>query len=188
MNNETSLEQCKRLIETTLSWGEPASWSNEDFEDLSERIFQKTAVRLSVSTLKRIWGKVKYDHTPTTATLNALAGFAGFTGWRDFQRQHPGPASPEILSAAPVARTTASPDTSSSGPFAPPVGPERRTRGFLAPLIIGTIAFAAILSLLSARFIHSAGPTPALRFDSHSTSDDLPNSVVFDYDATPLHP
>ena len=188
MSVETSLEQCKRLIETTLSWGEPASWSNEDFEDLSERIFQKTSVRLSVSTLKRIWGKVKYDHTPTTATLNALARFAGFTGWRDFQQQNPGPASPETLSAAPGTRTTASPGTPSSGPVAPPAGPERGTRGFLAPLIIGTIALAALLSLLSARFIHSAGPTPALRFESRSTSDDLPNSVVFDYDATPLHP
>ena len=180
MNNETSLEQCKRLIETTLSWGEPASWSNEDFEDLSERIFQKTAVRLSVSTLKRIWGKVKYDHSPTTATLNALAGFAGFTGWRDFQQQHPGPASPDTSSSGRVAAPI--------GPVAPPAGPERGTRGFLAPLIIGTIALAALLSLLSARFIHSAGPTPAVRFESRSTSDDLPNSVVFDYDATPLHP
>jgi hypothetical protein len=171
MNNETSLEQCKRLIETTLSWGEPASWSNEDFEDLSERIFQKTAVRLSVSTLKRIWGKVKYDHSPTTATLNALARFAGFAGWRDFQQQNPGVA-PAAQASVPL----------------PQSAPQRGHRGFLAPLIIGTLILAALLSLLSARFIHGTGPTPALRFDSRVTSDDLPNSVVFDYDATPLHP
>jgi hypothetical protein len=171
MNNETSLEQCKRLIETTLSWGEPASWSNEDFEDLSERIFQKTAVRLSVSTLKRIWGKVKYDHSPTTATLNALARFAGFAGWRDFQQQNPGVA-PAAQASIPL----------------PQSAPQRGHRGFLAPLIIGTLILAALLSLLSARFIHGTGPTPALRFDSRVTSDDLPNSVVFDYDATPLHP
>jgi hypothetical protein len=184
MHNETSLEQCKRLIETTLSWGEPASWSNEDFEELGERIFQKTAVRLSVSTLKRIWGKVKYDHSPTTATLNALARFAGFAGWRDFQQQHSGSASNEI---APV---DAAPLPPPAGPVAP-LGPGRPSGirgGFLAPLIIGTLIFAALLSLLSARFIHGTGPTPALRFESRVTSDDLPNSVVFDYDATPLHP
>jgi hypothetical protein len=171
MNNETSLEQCKRLIETALSWGEPASWSNEDFEDLSERIYQKTAVRLSVSTLKRIWGKVKYDHSPTTATLNALARFAGFAGWRDFQQQNPG-----VAPAAPA-----------SIPL-PKSAPRPGHRGYLAPLIIGTLILAALLSLLSARFIHGTGPIPALRFDSRVTSDDLPNSVVFDYDATPLHP
>ena len=171
MNTGTSLDQCKHLIESSLSWGDPASWSNEDFDDLSERIFQKTAVRLSVSTLKRIWGKVKYDHSPTTATLNAIARFAGFDGWRHFQQQNPGvaPAAP-----API-------------PL-PQSAPRRRHRGILAPLIIGTTALAALLSLLSARFIHITGPTPALRFESRSTSDDLPNSVVFDYDATPLHP
>jgi len=171
MNTGTSLDQCKHLIESSLSWGDPASWSNEDFDDLSERIFQKTAVRLSVSTLKRIWGKVKYDHSPTTATLNAIARFAGFDGWRHFQQQNPG-----VAPAAPA-----------SIPL-PQSAPRRRHRGFLAPLIIGTTALAALLSLLSARFIHITGPTPALRFESRSTSDDLPNSVVFDYDATPLHP
>ena len=171
MNTGTSLDQCKHLIESSLGWGDPASWSNEDFDDLSERIFQKTAVRLSVSTLKRIWGKVKYDHSPTTATLNAIARFAGFDGWRHFQQQNPG-----VAPAAPA-----------SIPL-PQSAPRRRHRGFLAPLIIGTTALAALLSLLSARFIHITGQTPALRFESRSTSDDLPNSVVFDYDATPLHP
>ena len=170
MNNETSLDQCKQIIQDSLGWGDPASWSNEDFDDLSERIFQKTGVRLSVSTLKRIWGKVKYEHSPTTATLNALVRFAGFTNWRDFQQQHNHTA-PEIPISAPLTVTQST-----------------RPRSFLAPLIIGTLTLAALISLLSARFIHSAGPTPALRFESRSTSDDLPNSVVFDYDATPLHP
>jgi hypothetical protein len=198
MNNEPSLEQCKRLIETTLSWGEPASWSNEDFEDLSERIFQKTDVRLSVSTLKRIWGKVKYDHSPTTATLNALARFAGFAGWRDFQQQNSGSAAIEMASvdAAPFPPPSANPHGSPSIGPAAPLGfgrpsdfrPQSDFGGFLAPLIIGTLILAALLSLLSARFIHGTGPTPALRFDSRVTSDDLPNSVVFDYDAMPLHP
>jgi hypothetical protein len=167
---ETSLDQCKHLIQDSLGWGDPASWSNEDFDDLSERIFQKTGVRLSVSTLKRIWGKVKYDHSPTTATLNALVRFAGFPSWRDFQQQH-NHAAPEIPAPSPLA-----------------IPQSTRSRGLLVPLIIGTLTLAALVSLLSARFIHIAGPTPALRFESRSTSDDLPNSVVFDYDATPLHP
>jgi hypothetical protein len=170
MNNDTSLDRCKHLIQDSLGWGDPASWSNEDFDELSERIFQKTGVRLSVSTLKRIWGKVKYDHSPTTATLNALARFAGFTGWRDLQQQN----------------NHTSPETRVSPP--PPAVQPARPRSLLAPLIIGTLTLAALVSLLSARFIHSTAPLPALRFESRSTSDDLPNSVVFDYDATSLHP
>jgi hypothetical protein len=120
-------------------------------------------VRLSISTLKRIWGKVKYDHSPTTATLNAIARFAGFDGWRDFQQQNPG-----VAPAAPASVAV------------PHSAPQRGRRGFLAPLIIGTTALAALLSLLSARFIHMTAPNPTLRFESRSTSDDLPNSVVVD--------
>src|SRR5579872_6067278 len=83
MDNSSGLEQCKHLIEASLGWGNAASWTNEDFDTLSDRIFERTSVRLSVSTLKRIWGKVRYDSSPTTATLNALARYAGFEGWRD---------------------------------------------------------------------------------------------------------
>src|ERR1700754_1498394 len=82
MKNDSALQQCRLLIESSLGWGDAASWTNEDFNTLSESIFDKTGVRLSVSTLKRVWGKVKYDSTPTMATLNALAQYAGFEGWR----------------------------------------------------------------------------------------------------------
>src|ERR1700761_4680811 len=92
MDNATGLEQCKRLIEASLGWGDPVSWTNEDFDTLSDRIAEKTSVRLSMSTLKRIWGKVKYDSSPTMATLNALARFAGFDGWRDFLAHESAPA------------------------------------------------------------------------------------------------
>jgi hypothetical protein len=165
MHNETDLERCKRCIEVSLGWGDPASWTNEDFDVLSDRIFEKTAVRLSVSTLKRIWGKVKYDHSPTTATLNVLARYAGFESWREF------------------VSTTLKPRSTPSQ--TPPPTPRHR---ILTPLIIGTVVLAGLLALLSARFIHAPANVPLLRFENRRTSDELPNSVVFDYDATPLHP
>src|ERR1700761_1903743 len=151
MNENNGLEYGKRLIEKALGWGDPSSWTNEDFEELSDRIFTKTDVRLSVSTLKRIWGKIKYDHTPTTATLNALARFAGYTTWRELQQSVP---------AIPA---------------------RRRFRPFLTPLVILTLTGAAILALLSARLSHPPTAPFPLRFDSHYTSDGLPNSVVFNY-------
>lgn len=166
MNNEIDVERCKRLIEVSLAWGDAVSWTNEDFAELSDRIFAKTSVRLSVSTLKRIWGKVKYDHSPTTATLNVLARYAGFDSWRDFMsRSSPAPAPPEPLA---------------------PAHPHRRP--IVTPLVIGTVILAGLLALLSARFIHAPVSIPLLKFESHRISDGLPNSVVFDYDATPMHP
>ena len=44
------------LIETKIGWGKGGTWGNKDFEELSERIFNTTNKRLSVTTLKRIWG------------------------------------------------------------------------------------------------------------------------------------
>ena len=170
MNIETGLEQCRHLIEVSLGWGDPASWTHEDFDDLSDRIFEKTTVRLSVSTLKRIWGKVKYDHSPTTATLNVLARYAGFESWRDLLLQMPQEQVPRAAAAPIMAEKSAG------------------RRSILTPVIVGTIALAALVALLSARFVHVTTDLPQLRFENRRTSDELPNSVVFDYDATPLQP
>ncbi|MFC0184062.1 hypothetical protein ACFFJX_16595 [Pseudarcicella hirudinis] len=82
------IEKCRELIERKLGWGNSDSWQNQDFEVLSEKIFEETKVSLSVSTLKRVWGKVRYESTPNLATLNVLAKYAGFENWRDFTASH----------------------------------------------------------------------------------------------------
>src|SRR5688572_8498158 len=78
------LESCRQRIEEKVGWGPGSEWQNQDFEALSKRIFKDTKVSLSVSTLKRVWGKIRYDGNPTTATLNALAQFVGYEDWRTF--------------------------------------------------------------------------------------------------------
>ncbi|MEP7374324.1 MAG: hypothetical protein ABI675_13090 [Chitinophagaceae bacterium] len=47
-------------------------------------IEDKTSVVLSITTLKRLWGKVKYGHSPTLTTLNTLARFLDYNDWRSF--------------------------------------------------------------------------------------------------------
>lgn len=85
MKNETfHIEKCRELIEEKLSWGNGNDWQNQDFENLSERIFEKTKISLSSSTLKRIWGKVNYNSSPNISTLNALAQFIDYENWRSF--------------------------------------------------------------------------------------------------------
>src|ERR1700712_830168 len=80
-------EDCKRLIEEKIGWGNSTDWTNRDFDQLSGKIFEATGVNLSQTTLKRIWGKVKYDSAPTVTTLNTLAQFMGFEHWRDFRQK-----------------------------------------------------------------------------------------------------
>jgi hypothetical protein len=85
MKNEVFyVEKCRELVEQKLSWGDSANWQNQDFERLSERIFEVTKVNLSSSTLKRVWGKVSYNSTPHPTTLNTLARFVGYENWRAF--------------------------------------------------------------------------------------------------------
>ena len=79
-----NLEKCKKAIEDKLNWGSSASWLNYDFERLNEQIFAETNVQISVSTLKRIFGKASYNSSPSLTTLNTLAVFIGFANWRDF--------------------------------------------------------------------------------------------------------
>jgi hypothetical protein len=86
--DETLFTECRKLIEAKLGWGDSKSWTNADFEALSEKILSQTGVNLSTSTLKRLWGKVKYDSVPQLATLNALARFAGYENFREFELAH----------------------------------------------------------------------------------------------------
>ncbi|OMP81048.1 hypothetical protein BW716_00215 [[Flexibacter] sp. ATCC 35208] len=72
------INSCVSLIETRLNWGKSSEWTNYDFEKLSVAIQDKTGVTLSVTTLKRLWGKLKYENIPAVTTLNTLAKFAGF--------------------------------------------------------------------------------------------------------------
>ena len=82
--DEILIRQVKKLFEEKTGWGDSEKWSNTDFLQLSELIRERTGVTISHVTLKRIWGKVKYDSLPNTHTLNTLVQFLGFEHWRDF--------------------------------------------------------------------------------------------------------
>ena len=84
-NEKEYLEQYKLFVESKLNWGESKGWRHQDFESLSEKIFSETGVMLSSTTLKRIWGKLKYDSIPNSNTLNALAAFIGKENWLEFK-------------------------------------------------------------------------------------------------------
>lgn len=82
--DEILIRQIKRLYEDKTGWGDSEQWSNQDFLQLSEMIRDQTGVTISHVTLKRIWGKVRYESLPNTHTLNTLVQFVGYDSWRDF--------------------------------------------------------------------------------------------------------
>src|SRR6201989_2504041 len=88
LSNEALIDEVRKKIEIKTGWGESADWTNQDFVALSEKIQEQTGVAISHVTLKRIWGKVKYESLPNTHTLNTLVQYLGYENWRDFSVKH----------------------------------------------------------------------------------------------------
>src|SRR5476649_972948 len=86
--DEFLIEKTKKLFESNTGWGNSDEWTNQDFVVLSDKIQERTGVPLSHVTLKRIWGKVKYDSLPNTHTLDTLVQFLGYENWRGFRSQY----------------------------------------------------------------------------------------------------
>ncbi len=81
------LQLCKQFIESGLDLGDSGKWVQQDYEYLSNLIFDKTGIQLSISTLKRIW-IYKTDTIPNISTLNALSRFLDYKDWYDFKRNN----------------------------------------------------------------------------------------------------
>ncbi|SHN28817.1 hypothetical protein [Chitinophaga sp. CF418] len=87
-NLETDyIQRCLKLVEIRFDRGANSEWSSYDFEKLSDAIQEATGVVLSVTTLKRLWGKLSYTNTPAITTLNTLAQYAGYEDWGMFRRK-----------------------------------------------------------------------------------------------------
>lgn len=162
---DIALTRCRTLIEKKLQWGSSNDWSAQDFERLSEQIADQTGVTLSATTLKRVWGKVKYDSVPTQTTLNALAQFLGYDNWRLFcvaeTYDNGNPAEPVVPLPASVQRSW----------------PTRRW------FTIGLIMVSAVAAVTFLFLNYTNAPIDAsqVQFSSKKVTEELPNSVVFDY-------
>lgn len=173
------LERCRQMVEEKLGWGSSNTWSHNDFVEASERISEEAGINLSVTTIKRIWGKVKHSGTPASNTLNALAVYLGFENWRSFKisQQSEGEASLE-KEGLPVES-----DQFSLKEVRKPVKEIRNRRSIFVPF------FSAIILLIIVFFFQFARekgveyvPEETIVFHSEPVTTGLPNTVVFNYD------
>lgn len=169
--DHSSLARCRQQIEQISGLGSAEGWTTADFDRLSEAILQKTGTCLSITTLKRVWGKVRYDSSPTTTTLNVLVQYLDYLNWHDFESQadqrHP-------ITALPGSPTTDS----------PAIQPDLRWR--LSRVVLYSLGMA-LSGLLVFLLLSDQQPTLSpqdFSFRSRPITQGIPNSVVFDYDAT----
>src|SRR5688572_22098140 len=85
MNTEREyIVRCKQLIEQKFSFETGEGLRQRDLEYLAKIIEEKSGIKLSLSTLKRLWRK-DYDQTPHPATLDALVSILGYQNWQEFK-------------------------------------------------------------------------------------------------------
>jgi hypothetical protein len=179
--DESLIRQVIKLYEEKTGWGDSERWGNQDFLDLSESIREKTGVAISHVTLKRIWGKVKYESLPNTHTLNTLVQYLGYGSWRDFTVKFAEPTAP-VASAVSAVSPLESP---MAGPPIEEPEPEERPRRWRK---VVWMAAPLVIIMLVLLFLKGQQPLPQARdysFSSKKTvTSGLPNSVIFDYDAS----
>ena len=166
------IEECKRLIEEKFHFIQgPAPDKNgngslrqRDLEYLADSIEEHSGIKLSLSTLKRLWKK-DYDQTPHPSTLDALVSILGYKSWQDFKLSH---------------------DPSHEIAVAPQI---RKTRRIFSPWAILPIvlAAAAVMWLIAFRSGKGDKIKPIIRgpieFTGNKTvSQGVPNTVIFNYD------
>jgi hypothetical protein len=157
------IEKLLQIIEEQLGWGSPASWQSKDFENLNQLIFDKTKVSLSASTLRRIWGRAAYNHLPSATTLETIAKFAGFETWRAFLKtegSHENMRRPQVNSGV----------------------------RFKLYIKIAVVAFLAVLATVVTIYAVKKNVGNAVsgtyKFSSQKLAKGIPNSVIFNYDAS----
>jgi hypothetical protein len=196
--DQVTIGKLRTQIESCMGWGNSDDWTNHDFVALSEKIRERTGVALSHVTLKRIWGKVKYESLPNVHTLTTLARFVGYGDWREFKSQNGningndqthltngradkanGPSentngnTPRVETSAPAVRR--------------PVTRKRLMWTGLAILLV--ISLSSIIALVPGRTNKALQHAPLIDPADYSfstkkiVSTGLPNSVVFDYNA-----
>lgn len=175
------IETLKQQYETETGWGNSLGWTNQDFINLSELISQRTGVTLSHVTLKRIWGKVKYDSLPNTYTLDTLAHFIGFSNWRSFVATH---QKSNTHNVAVLEDVLVSPEPGLA-PAPRPALTDKPTNKRIWQMTAGV---ALITGLVATYLSINKNPPPVVDADYTFSSktvvtQGLPNSVIFSYDA-----
>lgn len=171
VSDSTDLLRCKQLIEQKLDWGASETWTSIDFENLQQRILDETGVSLSASTLRRIWGRVDYQHLPSGTTLNTLAQFAGYADWRQFVRSL----------SMPIESTTQSSGTAEpivAIPMKPSIN--WRRLGWMSGITLGIV----LLVMVAFEQKNPQVDAAQYSFSSKPLTRTIPNSVIFTYDAS----
>ena len=162
------ITRCKQLIEAKLQFSnEQGELRQRDLEYLADVIEENSGIKLSLSTLKRLWKK-DYDKTPHPATLQGLVSVLGYKDWPTFKQQ--GTVVAELSPERRVTKPT----------------PSQRFKPWLLLPIVGVVALVGWLIAFRSgppnKKLQIKGP---VTFTGNKTvSQGVPNTIIFNYDVS----
>ncbi len=167
MNVESEyLARCKRLIGEKLGFDRSGELLRQrDLEYLAETVERESGIRLSLSTLKRLW-KRDYEQTPHPSTLSALVSVLGYKDWHDFKQ------------GQTLDRTESS---------AEPAKVRRRMRAGWMILPASAILLVAFWLIAFTGREDSRKPVikgPVIFKGNKTVTQGVPNTIIFNYDVT----
>jgi hypothetical protein len=167
MNNPEReyISLCKRLIEEKFHFENGnGNLRQRDLEWLADSIEETSGIKLSLSTLKRLWKK-DHEQMPHPSTLDALVSILGYKSWQDFKLQKTDPSAFRVSER------------------------QKKTKRIFTPWTLVAIGLAIIvLSWLIAFRTgkeHKAKPIikgPVTFSGNKTVSQGVPNTVIFNYD------
>lgn len=169
MDDSYHLAKCLDIIQEQLPWGKANSWTNKDFEILSEKIYEKAGMLISYQTLRRLFGKVttSSNYKPQLETKNALAIFIGYKDWDTFKQAH-------LLPPAPTAPVAVAENQ---------IPAARKEKTITRNMLLGAFAVIVLISM-TAYYLFQDKPSGPVSFRVQHVSGKVPLNVIFHYDVS----
>lgn len=163
VDDQELVKKCMEELCRKAGFSDSSHLSQRELEYLCERIESKTGVLISASTIRRLL-QSQFSKQPQVATLNAIANFAGYENWQKFK-------------LSKTVEIQISPSTE--------IAEKKLNRkGFSVVLIVlGSLVFAGIglFAVLHKKSRKPSNFKNAKLSVRKTTLNDLPNTVVFNY-------
>lgn len=150
--------------------------TQRNFEQISDEIEKKSGIYISGTTIKRL-SKGAFNRSPQIATLNALAIYFNFNSWHEYKnafiQQH-------LTESQAVGKQQAALEAKPATTDISKIRWNRKALGRWVPLLL-------ILTCVCSYYLYPSKGTEnnfdKATFSSRkTTNNDLPNTVVFNYD------
>jgi hypothetical protein len=186
INERELVSKCMKALSEKAGFADPATMVQRDLEFLSESIQSQTGILISLSTLKRLFNG-QFSRLPQVATLNAISQFLDYRNWQDYRNANA--ANTNVANANGANERVESGNSQDMGANVANLTDGRihlTRRGFTYArffLFAGILIVVALglLAMLKLRKPVADGFKKAQFVVKKTTSNALPNSVVFSY-------